>query len=97
MPAFTMSSTMRCVSHAVGEAGFMTIGTPEIMRGRCLLAQAPGRKIEGVDENRRAFRGSRKCCAAKTLVFRKRDPRAFFQDAALVLIAADLCVDTSSV
>ena len=47
---------MRCVSQAVAVAGLTITGTPESSAGRRLLPQAPGREIEGVDEQREAAR-----------------------------------------
>ena len=47
---------MRWVSQAVAVAGLTITGTPDSSAGRGLLPQAPGREVEGVDEQRHAAR-----------------------------------------
>src|SRR5260370_3121862 len=46
--AFTISSTIRCVSQAVGEAGFTTTGTPESNAGAAFSHRPQAGKLNSV-------------------------------------------------
>src|SRR4029077_10183592 len=92
IPAFTISSTMRCVSHAVGEAGLTTMGTPGKQRGCALFTQTPCREIECVDENSGALCRHQKMLSGKHVGLRQGDHSALFQYSSLSQCTADLGV-----
>src|SRR3979490_971550 len=79
--AFTISSTIRCVSQAVGEAGFTSVGHPDgdarEQRGRSLFAETPGGKIKCIDENCGALCGHQKMLPNKRVALRERNQGAF--------------------
>src|SRR5207248_9977665 len=69
MPDFTTSSTIRCASHAVGEAGFTSTGTPERNAGAAFSQKPHAGKLKALMKSATPFAGERKCCAPKTSIF----------------------------
>src|SRR5258708_35204094 len=58
--AFTISSTIRCVSQAVGEAGFTTTGTPESNAGAAFSHSPQAGKLNALRKTAAPFSGIRK-------------------------------------
>src|SRR2546427_5569107 len=76
--AFTISSTIRCVSQAVGEAGFTTTETPESSAGAAFSQRPHAGKLNALMKTAAPFDGARKCCAANSPVLeRERTPPSF--------------------
>ena len=69
--AFTISSTILCVSQAVGEAGFTTMGTPESSAGAAFSQKPQAGKLNALMKTAAPFVGIRKCCPTNALLFER--------------------------
>src|SRR5438034_4196568 len=71
MPAFTTSSTILWASHAVGEAGFTQIGTPERSAGAAFSQKPQAGKLKALMNTATPLPGMRKCWAPNTPVLER--------------------------
>src|SRR5262249_9768503 len=67
-PDFTMSSTLLCGGHAVGEAGFTTTGTPESRAGPAFSQKPQAGKLNALMNTAAPRDGTRKCWPTKAPV-----------------------------
>src|SRR5258706_5193974 len=69
--AFAISSTIRCVSQAVGEAGFTTTGTPESNAGAAFSHSPQAGKLNALMQTAAPLASIRKSWPTNALLFER--------------------------